>query len=141
MVTEAHFDAARTTGRAVTSGKGPGDRLFWGVVGASATLTVLTLIASQFVAAPPGAPPGARMLPRVQRAPANAGELLRTLGVGSLIWYACFLSAPLFVWLSRRLPFDRGRRATSVAAHLVLIALLAALTAWLQYLVTFRGEL
>jgi two-component system LytT family sensor kinase len=141
MATEAHHDATPVTRRSVANGQRPGDRLFWGVVAASGALTVLTLIASQFVAGPPGVPPGARLLPRVQRAPANTGELLRTLGVGSLIWYACFVSAPLFVWLSRRLPFDRGRRATSVAVHLIVIVLLAALTAWLQYLVTYRSEL
>ena len=67
-----------------------GDRLFWSVVGVSAALIVLTLVASQFVPAPPHAPAGARTLPRIPRAPATAGELLRTLGVGSLIWYACF---------------------------------------------------
>src|SRR3954471_14546890 len=118
-----------------------GDRLLWSVVGISAALTVLTLVASHFVAEPPGMPRGGRALPRIPSSPTTPGELLRTLGVGSLIWYACFMSAPLFVWLSRRLSFDRGRRATSVTVHLVVIALLAALTAWLQYLVTYRGEL
>ena len=121
-----------------TSGKRAGDRLFWGVVVVSTALTIVTLIASQFVAAPLGAPPGARLLPRVPRAPATTGELLRSLGVGSLIWYVCFVSAPLFIWMSRRLPFDRKRWASSLGAHLVMIALLAVLTAWLQFHVTYR---
>lgn len=118
--------------------KRPGDRLFWSVVVVSASLTILTLIASQFVAGPAGAPPGARALPRVPRAPATTGELLRSLGVGSLIWYVCFVSAPLFIWMSRRLPFDRKRWPLSLASHLAVIALLAVLTAWLQYRVTYR---
>ena len=124
-----------------TKGIRAGDRLFWGVVGVSAALTILTLIASQFVAAPPGAPPGARLLPRVPRAPATTGELLRSLGVGSFIWYVCFVSAPLFIWMSRRLPFDRRRWPSSLAVHLIVVALLALLTAWLQYYVTYRGAI
>jgi two-component system, LytTR family, sensor kinase len=122
-----------------TNTKRAGDRLFWGVVGVSATLTVLTLIASQFVARPPQMPAGARALPRLKSAPANAGELLLSLGVGSLIWYACFASAPLFIWMSRRFPFAPKRRLSSLAIHLVVVVLLAALTALLQYEVTYRG--
>lgn len=106
----------------------------------SAALTVITLIAAQFVAEPMGMPKGARMLPRMRPAPANTGELLRSLGVGSLIWYACFLSAPLFIWMSRRLRFDRKRRASSLAIHVVVIGLLASVTALLQYQLTYRGS-
>ena len=62
-----------------TTGKRAGDRLFWSVVAGAAVLIVLTLIASQFVAEPPGMPRGARSLPRVPRAPATTGELLRSL--------------------------------------------------------------
>jgi len=122
-----------------TKTKVAGDRLFWGVVGASAVLTSVTLIASRFVGPPPGAPAGARLLPRMPRAPATAGELLRSLGVGSLIWYVCFVSAPLFIWMSRRLPFDRKRWGSSLAIHLAVVALLAVVTAWLQYIVTYRS--
>src|SRR5690349_4713340 len=82
------------------------DRLLWTVGAVSAALFVLTLIASRFVAAPPMAPRGARLLPRVASPPATPGELLRSLGIGSLVWYACFLSAPLFVWVARRFPFE-----------------------------------
>lgn len=135
---------ARAAGGGVAGGgmtqRRTGDRLFWSVVGVSAALIVLTLVASQFVPAPPHAPPGARTLPRIPRAPATAGELLRTLGVGSLIWYACFASAPLFIWLSRRLPFDRKRWMVSLAGHLTVIVALAALTACLQYYLSYRGS-
>jgi two-component system LytT family sensor kinase len=115
------------------------DRLLWTVVAVSAALIVLTLIASRFVAPPIGAPAGVRLLPRVGTPPATAGELFRTLGIGSLIWYACFLSAPLFVWLARRFPFEADHRAMSVAVHVAVIFLLAALTAVLQFKLTYRG--
>src|SRR4051794_38809845 len=116
-----------------------GDRLLWSVVGISAALTVLTLVASHFVAEPPGMPRGGRALPRIPSSPTTPGELLRSLGVGSLIWYACFASAPLFVWMSRRFPFDRSRRASSLALHLAAVATLAALTAVFQYQLTYHG--
>ena len=116
-----------------------GDRLFWGVMWASAALTVITLVASQFVAAPPGIAGAAGALPRMGRPPANTGELLRSLGVGTLIWYSCFVSAPLFIWMSRRLPFSRAGWMSSLAAHVVAIGMLASVNAWLQYHVTYRG--
>ncbi len=115
-----------------------GNRLLWRVAGMSAGLTIATAIASQFVSPPPGAPPGARMLPRVGQPPAGGGDVLRILGVGSLVWYMCFVSAPLFVWLSRRLPFDRAHRVRSLSAHGAAVLLLTALTAWLQYHLTYR---
>ena len=114
------------------------DRLLWTVVAVSVALFVLTLIASRFVAAPPGAPRGARMLPRVGAPPTTPGELLRTLGIGSLVWYACFLSAPLFVWIARRFPLEAGRRAVSLAVHVAAIVGIAALTAILQFKLTYR---
>jgi LytS/YehU family sensor histidine kinase len=65
--------------------------------------------------------------------------LLRRLGERSLIWYAFFASAPLFVWMSRRLPFDRRRWVSSLVVHLVVIVLIAIATAWLQHRLTYRG--
>ena len=126
------------THEAPISAKRTGDRLFWGVVGTSTALIVLTLIASRF-AATPFMPEGRRALPRMKSPPANVGQLLLSLGVGSLIWYACFASAPLFVWMSRRFPFARKRRVSSVAVHVGVVVLLAALTAVLQFKVTYRG--
>ena len=114
------------------------DRLLWTVVGVSAVLVVLTLIASRFVAAPPMAPRGGRLLPRVGAPPTTPGELLRSLGIGSLIWYACFLSAPLFVWVARRFPFETGRRAMSFLVHILVIVGIAAVTAILQFKLTYR---
>jgi len=114
------------------------DRLLWTVVAVSAVLVVLTLIASRFVAAPPMAPRGGRLLPRVGAPPTTPGELLRSLGIGSLIWYACFLSAPLFVWVARRFPFETGRRAMSFLVHILVIVGIAAVTAILQFKLTYR---
>jgi LytS/YehU family sensor histidine kinase len=115
------------------------DRLLWTVVAVSAALFVLTLIASRFVAPFPGPPPGARTLPRVGVPPATPGEFLRSLGVGSLIWYSCFISAPLFVWLARRYPLEPGRRTLSIAVHIATILVFAILTAVLQFKLTYRG--
>jgi hypothetical protein len=111
-----------------TSAKRAGDRLFWSVVGASSALIVITLIASRFVAAPPGMPAGRRALPRMKSAPTNAGEVLLSLGVGSLIWYACFASAPLFIWMSADFPSRRSDASSSLAVHLFFVVLLAAVT-------------
>jgi len=113
------------------------DRLLWTVVAVSAALFALTLIASRFVAAPPGAPRGAKLLPRVGAPPATPGELLRSLGIGSLVWYACFLSAPIFVWIARRFPLEAGRRVASVVVHLGVIVGIAAVTAILQFKLTY----
>ncbi len=116
----------------------PGDRLLWSVIGISVALTLLTLVASRFVADLPGVPKGARLLPRVPAAPTTTGQLLRTLGIGSIIWYACFASAPLFFWMSRRFPFDRARRLSSLLLHVVVVLVLATLTALVQFKLTYR---
>ena len=106
-----------------------------GIVAVS--LAALTYVASRFTAPLPGPPRGARLLPRVPRPPANAGEVLRMLGVGSLIWYASFLSAPLFVWTARRIPLDRRHAVVSVAVNASLIVALTVLTSWAQHAVTY----
>jgi signal transduction histidine kinase len=126
---EAHGDAGM-------SGSRIGDRLLWSVVAASAVLTALTVLISRFV---PDTPPGAvgRVFPRAPRAPGSTGELLRALGIGSLTWYAYILSAPLFVWLSRRLPMDRERWKSSLAIHLVVVIALVLVTAFAQHRLTY----
>ena len=114
------------------------DRLLWGVVALSAALTIITLVASRF--ATPDLPRGMRALPRIPRPPVSTGDLLRSLGVGSLIWYACFLSAPLLVAMSRRFPLDRRRWLSSIAAHIVVLGLLVTITAALQYRLSYHGS-
>src|SRR5690349_13187785 len=111
-------------------------RLLWSIAAAAAALSLLTLLASRYAPEPP-IPRGA--LPRIRGAPTTPGELLRALGVGSVIWYGCFASAPFFVWLSRRVPIERRSWRTGVATHLAAVILLALGTAWLQYYLTYRG--
>lgn len=89
----------------------------------------------------PDPPPGAAgpVLPRTL-APvggAGAGQLLRTLGVGSLTWYVSILSAPGFVWLSRRMPLDHRRWPGRLLVWLVVIVVLVAVTSSLQYRLAF----
>src|SRR5262249_21206339 len=92
-----------------------GDHVLRVVAVVAIALAGLTFLASRFRAPLPG-PPGGRLLPRVPRPPATAGEVLRMLGVGSLVWYTAFLSAPIFAWVARRAPLERGRWLTGVAA-------------------------
>ena len=112
-------------------------RLLWSVAIAAAALSLLTFIASHFVTEPP-IPRGA--LPRMRSAPSSPGELLRSLGIGSLIWYGCFASAPFFVWLSRRVPIDRRSWKAGVPMHLAAVVLLALGTSWLQYRYSYHGS-
>jgi two-component sensor histidine kinase len=119
------------------------NRLFWSVLGASAAVTIMTVLAIRLTTPTPlpGRPGMGQMLPRMRipREPASMGDLLRSMGVGSLTWYASILSAPLFIWLSRRLPFDRQRWRLSLAVHLAVIAALVAITAMLQYRLNYAG--
>lgn len=122
----------------------PADKLFWSVVGASGFVALLTVLAIKLN--PPSPPPvmsgGARSLPRM-RGPVgpevSTGDALRSIGVGSLTWYASILSAPLFIWLARRLPFDRRRWPVSLAAHLGVVVALVMATGIVQYQLTFAG--
>ncbi|MEP6495212.1 MAG: histidine kinase [bacterium] len=121
------------------------DKLFWTVVGASAAVVALTL-AVMSLAHPTPQPPSlqgrgpmlARM--RMPQNPANMGDLLRAMGIGSLNWYACVLSAPLFVWIGRALPFDRQRWRMSLGVHIATIAALVSLTALLQHRLSYDGS-
>jgi len=117
----------------------PGDRLFWRVAAASVALAIVTLIVSQ-LASPPELRPPPGALPRMRQPPANMPQLLRSLGVGSLIWYMCIASVPVFFWVARRLPLDRARWVPAVATSLVVVVAMATLTALLQYRVSYHGS-
>jgi two-component system, LytTR family, sensor kinase len=112
--------------------------LAW-VTALSLGLVATTYVASRFVAPVPGAPPGAQLFPRVPQPPANVGEVLRILGVGSLVWYMCFLSAPVFFSLDSRAASSRMTRTTKVVVQITAIAGFTALTAGLQYRLTYTG--
>lgn len=115
-----------------------GDRLFWRVAALSACLAVGTLIVSQLLAPPPVVMPGS--LPRMRPPPANTTQLLRSLGVGSLIWYMSIASVPLFFFIARRLRIERARWAPAVAATLAVVFAMATLTACLQYRASYHGS-
>jgi two-component system, LytTR family, sensor kinase len=119
------------------------DKLFWGVVGASGLVALLTVVAIKLnpPSRVPEMPGRGRALPRM-RGPVGdvpMGDTLRSIGVGSLTWYASILSAPLFIWLARRLPFDKRRWPLSLGAHLAAIGGLVVVTGVVQYQLTFAG--
>ena len=121
--------------------KQAGDRTLWIVFGISLLVVLLTLIGSWLTAPSPPPPGAARGLPRVRMPPtATMGDLLRAMGIGSLTWYACILSAPFFIWMSRRLPFDRRRWLTSLVIYIIVIAILVTLTALLQHRLAYDGS-
>ena len=123
--------------------KRTGNLVLWASLAASVAIVALTLVALR-LAPPPPLPPHAvgPMLPRI-RGPAaglGPGDVLRALGVGSLTWYVSILAAPLFVWLSRRLPLDRRRWPVSLLAFALTIAVLVTGTALAQYRLSYGSS-
>jgi two-component system LytT family sensor kinase len=120
------------------------DKLLWTVLGVSAAVVILTLVGTRLThpTPPPFVPGRGPMLPRMRmpQNPATMGDLLRAMGIGSLTWYACVLSAPLFIWIGRRLPIDRHRWRSSIAIHVVVIASLVCVTAVLQHRLSYGGS-
>jgi signal transduction histidine kinase len=55
-------------------------------------------------------------------------DFLHLLGVGSLTFYACLLSSPLYVWLARRFPIYGQRWRRNLALHLLITTALVLLT-------------
>ena len=80
----------------------------------------------------PAVDPTLRM--RTPRNTASGIEWLDMLGIGSLTWYACALSIPLFVWLARRFPIGRREWRVGVLVHAAVVLVLVVLTA-----LVFRG--
>ncbi|HET9424005.1 MAG TPA: histidine kinase [Gemmatimonadaceae bacterium] len=119
------------------------DRLFWSVLGGSAAVALLTVVIIRLLppSPPPMMPAGTRSLPRMRapRGDISTGDLMRSMGIGSLTWYVSILSAPLFIWLSRRVPFDRRRWPVSLAIHVAIIGALAASIGLVQYRLTYTG--
>ena len=136
MAPRTSFDAPDAKSRDVRVG----DRLFWGVALASLALAAFTLLLSQFASPPAEMARGGVALPRMRPAPATPGDLLRSLGIGSTLWYAAFISAPLFVWLSRRLSFSKHQWLPSALIVITAIVVLALATAFIQYRLSYRGS-
>lgn len=122
-----------------TNESGSGDGLLWAVFAGSALLAALTLFASAATAPPPPPPGAGAVFPRIPAVPQSGAEVLRTLGIGSLTWYACILSAPGFLLLSRRLAGARAHWSITALVYGVVIALLVTATALLQYRLTYAG--
>lgn len=116
-----------------------GDLVLWASLAASLAIVAVTLVAIRLAPVPP---PPEGTLPRMRGpgAPLGPGHLLRSLGIGSLTWYASILTAPLFVWLSRRFPVERGRWPASVGVFALTIAVLVLGTALLQYRLAYGGS-
>jgi sensor histidine kinase YesM len=77
--------------------------------------------------------------PRMAPSPVDAVAVLRTVGVGSFTWYACVVSAPLLLWLARRVPIGAGRGARAVVLHLTVVLGLVVATSVAQHWLTYRA--
>src|SRR5262249_42793917 len=53
---------------------------------------------------------------------------LHLVGIGSLTWYACLLSSPLYVWLARRYPIYQQHWRRNLAIHILVTAAIVLLT-------------
>jgi two-component sensor histidine kinase len=119
------------------------DKLLWSVVGASGLVALVTVIAIWLNPPTPLRIPGGGLaLPRMRGPVSDVpfGDMLRSIGIGSLTWYVSILSAPLFIWLSRRFPIDRRRWAFSLAVHLAAVLALVVLTGIVQFRLTYAGN-
>jgi two-component system LytT family sensor kinase len=70
-------------------------------------------------------------LPVRSRAPLGGGfpgDFLHLVGIGSLTWYACLLSSPLYVWLARRFPIYQRHWRRNLALHFAITAALVLLS-------------
>jgi hypothetical protein len=78
-----------------------------------------------------------RGVPRMPGPPPNLRALLYQLGVGSTVWYAAILAAPLLVWGARRLDAERqGWRRIGAIVALALLSLVT-LSAAVEYFVVY----
>ncbi len=69
------------------------------------------------------------------------GDFLRIFGLGSLTWYACLLSSPLYLWLARRIPIQGRRWARNLAVHAAITTAMVLITGtiYLQLLKATNG--
>jgi two-component system, LytTR family, sensor kinase len=70
-------------------------------------------------------------------------DFLHLVGIGSLTWYACLLSSPLYVWIARRFPIDKQRWLRNFVIHFILTTALVLLTGvvYFQLLIRPTGNL
>jgi two-component system LytT family sensor kinase len=77
-----------------------------------------------------------------QRGPEPPHDLrtaLRLLGVGSVIWYVCVLSAPLFLWLAHRSPIAAGHRVRATMTQVAALLGAVIVATLVQYDFTYHG--
>jgi sensor histidine kinase YesM len=77
------------------------------------------------------------MYPRVPSLPPNLSELLFTLGVGSVIWYAAIVSIPLLLLVARRVEWSRDKRVALAAGALAVFAALFLATAAIEFVLIY----
>ena len=110
------------------------------VVGIGVVVVVLIALGLVIGGADPTlSPSGARMFRRVPPPPPDARSLLRTLGVGSVTWYACALAIPPLWWLAYRLPLAHHRVWRALWLQLAAVVALIGLTVLARYAVGYRG--
>jgi two-component system, LytTR family, sensor kinase len=81
--------------------------------------------------------PGGKTYPRVPSLPPNLSELLFTLGVGSIIWYATIFSIPLLLFVARRLTWNRKNRALLILGVVATFAALLVMTAAVEFVLIY----
>jgi len=125
----------------MTPSKRSEDRILWIVFLAAVAVCIVTLIVIRLAPTTPFPVGRGPMLPRTRMPSVSLplGDVLRAMGVGSVTWYASALSAPVFLWMSRRLPFDSAHWRRSTAVYVVVIIALVTATALFQYRATFVG--
>lgn len=106
---------------------------------APAALWVAALTLGLYAKAPeiPGA--HGRMAPRVPQLPPDPRELLFMLGVGSVVWYAVAMALPFLLLAARRVDTEKRKPARTALASFAIFVALFALTALIEFLITYRG--
>jgi two-component sensor histidine kinase len=112
--------------------------VLWVVFALSVAAMLLTLVLA-WLATPDPVRTGGPVYPRMPATPQSPAELLRLIRIGSLTWYVSILSAPFFVLLSRRLPFEREQWVGSLLVFAAVILALAFGTAFAQHRLTYAG--
>lgn len=65
-------------------------------------------------------------------------DFLHLVGIGSLTWYACLLSSPLYLWLARRFPIYQRRWRRNLALHFLITTVIVLLTGVIYFQLLMR---
>jgi two-component system LytT family sensor kinase len=102
---------------------------------AAATLLGIGVIVGAMLTRTPLSDPSAAVNMRMRRPERPGGPLLDLLGNNSLTWYACIITAPLFVWLARRFPIGRRGSMRGIVVHVLAVVAAILMTAGVHYAV------